>query len=413
LPRVTEQALNADHDRLHIPELARRARLRRVLLFSLSLIAAGAAYLYYARPAPPTELYRVEAVERRTLIQQIESTGSLDVRSRVEVPAPAPGRLAAIHVEQGQQVEQGAPLATLDPRAAELALRGARAGAEAAQGHVAEADVALASAVQAARRAQSLHDKGLASPTELEDANAARERAQAALIAARAERKLAGEQVATAELSKHLGQIVAPSAGVVLRAPDRVGAAVSPDQGPLFVIGQSLDVMRIDALVAETEIALVKPGMNAEVVVQALPAKTWTARVLRIGIEPKREGGVVHYPVTLQVDNPDGALLPGMSARVQMEVARAENALAVHGAALRFTPESAELAAPRSRVFVRAFGAGNELREVKVSAGISDGVYTEVTPAAGARLSAGDDVVIGLLRPEQRAKKPNVSLGGK
>jgi HlyD family secretion protein len=147
--------------------------------------------------------------------------------------------------------------------------------------------------------------------------------------------------------------------------------------------------------------------------VQALPGRSFSATVDRIGIEPKRDGGVVQYPVTLLVDNPDGALLPGMSARVRMEVARAENALSVHEAALRFSPSEAEPAAARSRVFVK-HGGGNALEEVGVEAGISDGVYTQVKPVADGSLQVGDDVAIGLLRPDQAAtKKPNVSLGGK
>jgi hypothetical protein len=106
-------------------------------------------------------------------------------------------------------------------------------------------------------------------------------------------------------------------------------------------------------------------------------------------------------------------LLPGMTARVRMEVARMDGALSVHEAALRFSPEDAPAAQARSRIYVREFGSANELRAVPVRAGVSDGVYTEITPEPGARLAAGDEVVIGLLRPDQRAKKPSVSLGGK
>jgi RND family efflux transporter MFP subunit len=298
---VTEQALNAQDDRLHIPELARRARLRRVLVGLLLLAAAGAAFAYYTRPAPPVELYRVEPLAKRDLVQQVETTGSLDVRSRVEVPAPAPGRLSEVLVEPRQEVKKGALLATLDPRAADLDVRAARASAEAAQGRLTQAKVALDAASEQLKRTQTLLDKGLASPNELAQAQSEHGRAAAALDAVRGERKLAGEQVASAELGQNLGQIRAPIDGVVLRVPDRVGAAVGPDQGPLFVIGQALELMRIDALVSETEIAQVKLGHEAEVIVQALPNQGWKARVLRIGIEPKREGGVVQYPVTLEV----------------------------------------------------------------------------------------------------------------
>jgi HlyD family secretion protein len=410
---VTEQALKARDDRLHIPELARRARVRKLLFVALALGAAGVAFAYYNRPKPVPELYRLDEVARRDIVQLIETTGSVDVRSRVEVPAPLAGRLTEIHAYERQAVKKGDRLATLDPRAAELSVRSARASAQAAVGRLGQGLAALAAAQQVEARVRRLHEKGLASQQELADASADRERASAALVAARAERKLAAEQVATAELGKSLGDIVAPVAGVVLRAPDRIGAAVGPEQPPLFVIGEPLTTMRVDAFVGETEIAQVQPGRKVEVLVQALPDRTFDARVEWIGIEPKRDGGVVQYPVTLLVDNPDGALLPGMTARVRMEVAHAEDALSVHEAALRFSPEDAEPAKARSRVFVRRGGTGNELEEVAVQAGISDGVYTAVQPADGQELDESDEVVIGLLRPEGVGKKPNVSLGGK
>jgi HlyD family secretion protein len=406
---VTQPAAHVD-DRLQLPDLSRRARTRKLVLLALLLAASAGAYVYLTRPKPIAERFRTEAVTRRTLVQLVEATGSLDVRSRVEVPAPLAGRITSIAVEPRARVEKGQLLATLDERAAALALRSAKTTVEAASGRVAQAQAAVAGLQQQLTNAQRLRDKGLASEQALVEVKAELNQARAVLDAARAERKLASETVASAELGKSLSAIVAPVAGVILQAPERLGAAVSPERGPLFVIGESLEVMRIDALVAETEIARIEPGKYADVLVQALPGKTFSASVERIGIEPKREAGVVSYPVTLLVENAGGALLPGMSARVRMEVAKAENVLAVHDAALRFTPEGAEPADARSRVFRRS--GPSELEEVKVKVGISDGVYTQVEPAEGATLSEGDELAVGLAQAEPRAGKPSLSLGG-
>jgi hypothetical protein len=102
-----------------------------------------------------------------------------------------------------------------------------------------------------------------------------------------------------------------------------------------------------------------------------------------------------------------------MTARVHMEVARAENALAVREAALRFTPpDAAEATESRARVW-RVRSAPNELESVAVKAGISDGMFTAIEVAPGAALHASDEVAIGLLHPDQTMSKPSVSLGGK
>ena len=407
---MTQPAARID-DRLQLPDLSRRARTRKLLLLAVLLAAGAGAYVYLTRPKPIAEHYRTEAVARRTLVQLVEATGTLDVRSRVEVPAPLAGRITSIAVEPRAHVEKGQLLATLDERAAALALRSAKTTVEAASGRVAQAQAALAGLQQQLTNAQRLRDKGLAAEQTLVEVKAELNQARAMLDAARAERRLASETVDSAELGKSLSAIVAPVAGVVLQAPERLGAAVSPERGPLFVIGEPLDVMRIDALVAETEIARIEPGKYADVLVQALPGKTFSASVQRIGIEPKRESGVVSYPVTLLVENAGGALLPGMSARVRMEVARAEKVLAVHDAALRFTPDDAEPADARTRVFRRS--GPSELEEVKVKAGITDGVYTQVAPADGATLSEGDELAVGLSQADARAGKPSLSLGGK
>lgn len=411
---MAEQALKgsprANEDRLSIPELARKARMRRLIALGVVLVAAAGAVAYYRRPQPVVERYRTEPVTRRTVIQLVESTGTLDVRGRVEVPAPAAGRLLSNAVQEGDYVQAGQLLGTLDARAAELNLRSARATGEAAAGRLAQAQVALAAAERAQKQAAHLLQQGLASPHDLEEADNELARAKAALSAVRGERKLAEQTIAGAELGRDSSRIVAPSAGVVLRAPDRIGAAVSPEHGPLYVLGEPLDTMRLQALVSETDIASVKPGTKTEVLVQALPDARFTATVERVGIEPKQTGGVVQYPVTMLVDNPQHALLPGMSARVRIEIARAENALAVHEAALRFAPEDADPAPPRSRVWRHGSGP-NAIEPVDVKVGVSDGVYAALLPADG-KLSEGDQLVVGLLRPGETRRKPSVSLGG-
>jgi HlyD family secretion protein len=415
---MAEQALKgarSSADRLSIPELARRARLRKLIALGVVLIAAGVAVAYYRRPEPVVERYRTEPVVRRDVVQLIESTGTLDVRSRVEVPAPMAGRLLSNEVHEGDHVEQGQLLGTLDARSAELSLRGARATAEAASGRVAQAQVALDAAQRARSQAARLLPQGLASPQDLEQADSELASAKAALGAARAERKLADQTIAGAELGRDGSRITAPSAGVVLRAPDRIGAAVSPERA-LYVLGEPLLVMRLQALVSETDIPRVKPGSKAEVLVQALPGERFDATVERVGIEPKQTSGVVQYPVTMLVDNPRSTLLPGMSARVRIEIARASGALAVHEAALRFIPDDAEPGEPRSRVWRHGRDA-NEIEPVDVRVGVSDGVYaalqaSDAAASGGKALAEGDRLVIGLLRPEEARRKPSVSLGG-
>jgi HlyD family secretion protein len=216
--------------------------------------------------------------------------------------------------------------------------------------------------------------------------------------------------VASAQLENQLSRLESPVSGVVLRAPERLGAAVSPEAGPLFVIGEPLTSLRIDASVSETDVARVKPGTAAQIEVSAVPGRAFTGRVERVAIDANRVEGAVLYPVVLSVDNPERVLLPGMTARVRMEVARANDALSVHEAALRYTPEGAPAGSPRTRVWRRI--GPDRLEPVDVRTLVSDGVYTQVEPVGGSQLKLGDALAVGLLRPEAK-DAPRVTLGKK
>lgn len=408
---MVERNSSVLNDQLQIPENAGRTRLPRLLIGGVIIAAAVALAVYLTRPKEVADLYLTQQAARRDIVQRIEAAGRVDVRRRVEIPAPAAGRLAAIHVRAGDTVETGQVLAVLDERAAQLAVRSAKASETVAASSARETEAAVTAAQQALAQTERLHGRGLASEVDLQNARTELTRAQAARDAARAQQRVAGEGVASAKLSESLGQIIAPGPGVVLRAPERVGAAVAPDAPPLFVLGDPLEQMRVDAKVSETDIALLQIGQTAEVTVSALNNRTFAAKVARLGIDAEVELGAVLYPVTLLVDSPDRVLLPGMSARVQMQVAEAKQVLAVHEAALRFVPEDAEPAPLRSRVFRRI--GPNQLEPVAVKPGISDGLYTAVEPLAGATLSPGDALATGFVRPEQGSRGPRVTIGNK
>ena len=100
-----------------------------------------------------------------------------------------------------------------------------------------------------------------------------------------------------------------------------------------------------------------------------------------------------------------------MSARVRIEVARSEKVLAVHEAALRFTPDGAEPAEPRTRLWKRL--GPDQLEPVQVTAGLSDGTYTEVKPATADALHEKDIVAVGYTQVDVGSRGPAVTLGGK
>lgn len=397
---------------LQIPPMRRRARLRRIIVFGVLLASAAAAATVLIRPKPVAELYRTLPLARRSIVRLVDATGHIRVTGRVEVAPPFPGRLVQILVEPRARVKKGQLLAKLDDRAQRLALSQAQASQLAAAGRLAEARVSYDAALEEQRHSQRLVQRGLASQQDAVNARTAADRAAAVLAAAQAESHVASGSVDSAALTRTSTEIVAPADGIVLKAPETLGMMVDPERGALFVLGASLQVLHIDALVNETDIAQVRVGQATYFEVQGLPGRTFEARVERIALEPEIQAGVVSYPVMLTANDADGVLLPGMTALVHLEVARVENVLAVLEAALRFAPDNAPTAPPRTRLWRRT---GPALAEpVRIRAGLSDGAFTEVTAAEGESLQEGDPIVTGLFRPdEQGAGKPSITLGRK
>ncbi|MBM4364278.1 MAG: HlyD family efflux transporter periplasmic adaptor subunit, partial [Deltaproteobacteria bacterium] len=221
-----------------------------------------------------------------------------------------------------------------------------------------------------------------------------------------AEQSAASHTVKSAELGESLATVASPIDGVVLRGPDPTAAG---DREPLFVLGTGLDKLRLDAEVAESEIGLVQVAQRAEFTVPAHPAP-FEARVESLGIDARRTGLSVRYPVELRLDNPKGLLLPGMTATVRIEVARVEGALATREAALRFRPETSEELPPRSHVFALR---GSTLAPLPVTAGLSDGAYTELAAGSSPEIAPGTLLAVGVRTGAEKKRGAGLSLGGK
>jgi HlyD family secretion protein len=413
LGRVSDAQATHGRELLLPSRLSGRSAARRTWFFVLgALLVAGGAVAYYRWPKQGgTALYRTSPLERRTITRVIEATGQVDVESRVEVAPSGSGSVVELLAKQGDLVKAGQALATLNPSAANAAAREAAAGVGAASTRVSAAETDLEIAKERLRRTEELFNDHFVKRAEVDTARASVERAQAALQAAKAERDVTAQKLTSAKEAQKFLTVRAPADGVVLIAPAAVGVQAGPDKGPLFVLTNSLKIMHIDASVAEADIGAVAPGQKAKFTVPAYPGLVFEGAVERIGIEPDSDSTVVTYPVTFTVQNPEQKLRPGMSADVKIFVAEARDVLAVREGALRFSPD-AEGTGDRTRLWLSR--DGRAIEAIDVTAGLSDGAYTQVTPKENQKLEAGEPTVIGFLRPDNIVdKKPGVSLGKK
>ena len=229
-----------------------------------------------------------------------------------------------------------------------------------------------------------------------------------ALADARAKVASAKAQIQRDRTNLSYTVIRSPVSGVVVSRNIDIGQTVAASfQTPtLFQIAQDLTHMQIDTSMAEADVGGVKVGQKVTFTVDAYPDRTFHGSVRQIRLNPTIQQNVVTYDVVVNVNNPEGVLLPGMTAYVTVVIDRRDNVLRVPNAALRFHPRGGIEALPNgrhpnARTLYRV--ENNKLVPVPVTIGIANNQYTEIVSGD---LKAGSHVVVEDLAPAGNGKPP-------
>lgn len=314
-----------------IPPWANRSRI--LIAAAVIVVLAGLAwYFFHSSGAGPTS-YRYGAVERGDVSQTVSSTGALSAVKTVQVGTQVSGKVVALFVDFNDRVTQGQLLARIDPTLQEQAVTDAQA-------QLTRAQAQLAQARDEYNRNLPLFQDKFISASEFGTV-------QVNLSVAQAQVKSAEVTLQRAKQNLSYTNIYAPINGVVVErnvdAGQTVAASFSAPQ--LFLIAQDLSQMQIIAAVDESDISSIKQGQEVKFTVQPYPGRTFTGSVEQVRLQSKTTDNVVSYSVVVTVQNPDGQLLPGMTATVEFVTGSAKNVLTVPNAALRFRPTPEELAA--------------------------------------------------------------------
>ena len=253
---------------------------------------------------------------------RVAALGRVEPRSEeMQVAAAMTGRLASVPVEEGDRVEQGQILATLENadhdarvRSAEAALAVARAsldrvlnGARQAErdqaaAEVREAEAVLALAEQELKRQQGVSQRNLGSQQDLDRARSEQKVALARLASVRfqrdvidsppraderakaeAEVALAEARVAEAKAVFEKSFVRSPVPGIVLRKLRHAGEQVTEmGDTPIVIVGDT-SLLRVRAEIDEADIALVHLGQAAYVQADAFGDRRFPGTVSRIG----------------------------------------------------------------------------------------------------------------------------------
>src|ERR1700675_1160288 len=160
------------------------------------------------------------------------------------------------------------------------------------------------------------------------------------LESARAQVKQKQAALVQAQIDLDHTTIRAPVDGVVVSRAVDVGQTVAASlQAPiLFTIAQDLTKMQVETSVDEADIGKIRLDAPVTFTVDAFSGQTFSGEVTQIRKAALVVQNVVTYTVVVGVANPDGKLLPGMTANVKLVVSEKPNVLKISNAALRFRP---------------------------------------------------------------------------
>ena len=337
---------------------------------ALCALVLGGYWLEHRRgegqgaPPPPPDSFRPTAQQLKTFtIEQVSSRPfasvevadgriAVDADRATPVYSPFSGRIAALHAALGDAVAAGAPLATI----------------EAGEFVQAQSDLAAALAQDRLTRAaldrkRALYEAEGASQQELQQAEA--ERATAAAALAAVENRLAIQGKTAAEIADLEGgaqgdarvALKAPLAGVVVDRQAGPGQYIQAGAGaPLYTIADTRTVWVIGN-VRESDAGDVRRGQAVEVRVPAWPGRTFGARLSYVAatVDPATH----RLTVRAELANGDGALKPEMLATLRIVTGVAGSAVAVPEGAVVYEGE-------RAHVWVVRDGELITLREVRI-----------------------------------------------
>ncbi|HRA37835.1 MAG TPA: efflux RND transporter periplasmic adaptor subunit [Pseudomonadota bacterium] len=352
-------------------EPSRRGLWVGLAVVALAIVAGAWLWLGRAQPLAVTVAAAAPMATAGGSASVLDATGYITARRIATVSAKVTGKVREVMIEEGQRVEEGEVLATLDDAEAqaELSLREAQLASARAQ--LDEIRTNAANARREYERQQSLDARKLTSASALDGARTLVEALDGRLRAQEREVDVASESVDSAQVQLDNTIVRAPFSGVITVKAAQPGEMISPISaggGSIRTgIGTVVDMdsLEIQVDVNEAYINRVQPGQPVEAVLNAYPEWKIPARV--IAIVPTADRSKATVKVRIALDERDARIVPDMGVRVA------------------FLEERAPASAP------------------PVAAGV-------LVPAAAIRKDGGTDVVYVV--KDGKAQRRAVTLGG-
>jgi HlyD family secretion protein len=356
-------------------------------------VVAGAC-----RKAQTAPLYQRIPVQTRDIVVTATASGVIQPILTLSVKSKASGEILEMPVQTGDEVTKGQLLARIDPRIPQSNLAQAQASLDVARAQLDNATAQL-------NRSQALYQSQSITQAGYDSSQLGAATARSGVVTARANLQTAKDAMADT-------RVVSPVTGMVLELSAVLGTVISSPTndvagGTIILKIANLDTVQVSALVDETDVGKIQPGMTVTITVDAFPNRTFDGKVLKIEPQAQVTQNVTMFPVQVNIVNPDHVLKPGMNTEVQIHIGQRQGVLTVPNAALRTprdiasaarvlgldsltvqrqvaTPSATDSITGGGRYVVFASRSG-QLVPVPITTGLTDQDYIEVVSGVTAR----------------------------
>jgi len=275
-------------------------------------------------PAMPPPEVGVVTVAPRDVAVVTELPGRLEASRVAQVRARAAGIVQQRLFREGTDVRAGQALFRIDPAPYQ-------AQVASAQATVARAQANLGTAKALADRYKPLVEANAISKQDYANAIAAEKAAEAEVAAGRA-------AVQTAQINLNYASVVAPISGRIGRALVTEGALVGQGEATPLAMIQQINPLFVNVTQSSADILNLRRGIAQGRYKQAGSEGAQVKVLLEDGSLYPQPGKLLFSDLQVdpstgqvslraEVPNPQGLLLPGMYVRVQLEQAKANNAI--------------------------------------------------------------------------------------
>ena len=357
-----------------------------IVIGSVVVIVLGVVLFFVFTNNNGKQKFVTEKITRGNIKSTVSSTGTVNAVTTVQVGPQVSGTIQKLFVDFNSPVKKGQLLAQIDPSILEAQVGQARANLLSARANLEKSQVMLRDTKTTLERNKTLYAKNFIAKSDLDTSETNYLSAIAQIKVAEAQVQQAQAALDSSAINLKYTKILSPVNGTVISRNIDIGQTVAASfQTPtLFTIAQDLTKMQIDTSVDEADIGNVKAGQKAAFTVDAYPESPFTGKVSVVRNAPITVSNVVTYNAVIVVDNTGLKLKPGMTANVSIETESRQSVLRIPNAALRFKPAtSAATTDQKGAKGPKGSGVwileNNQPKNVKITTGISDGNYTEVT----------------------------------